>query len=125
MVGDQRALIEVDGRIGHRRGDVGIGGEVDDEIVTRHRLAEAIEIVRIRPHNLQARVVDVIGVVPLLPGREVVIESQLPRPLIGQQRVGEVTADEPGAADDDHPLTAEGHAGTRHTAEVLRPNLWR
>ncbi len=98
---------------------------MDDQVVARHRFTEARKIVRICPHNLEAGVAPMVGVVPLLPRREIVIESQLRGPIIGEQRVGEVTADEAGPADDDHSLALKAHAGTRQIADVFRPNLWR
>lgn len=116
---------------------------MDDEVVAVHRQAQRFEVVGVAAHDRQARVVAVRGVVPLASGGEVVVDRHAIGALVGEERVRHVTADEPGAADDDGRLPHRGAPSTsashiarrrrgvlesshaRHTANVLSPSLWR
>ena len=50
-----------------------------------------------------------LGVMPFLSGTEVVVERDALCLFLGQERVGDMAADEPSAANDDHPLTSRAH----------------
>ena len=61
VVGEQRALVEVDGGFGHRGGDVGVRGEVDDQCRGRPSPPRsALEVVDVALDDGEARVVVVV-----------------------------------------------------------------
>jgi len=73
-MGQQRALIEVDRRLGDGAGDVRVRGEVDDGVVAVERRDQILELARVGLDDVQPRVGEVLGEVPFPSGGEVVVD---------------------------------------------------
>ena len=82
--------------------DVGVGGEVEDEIAPGHRGGQAVEVEDVALHERELR--RLTGRIEELrePGRQVVVaDNRMPR---CEQAIDEVTADETGGAGDKYTL---------------------
>src|SRR5208282_6823869 len=80
--------------------NVGIGGEVDDDIVTRHGGSERVHVVSVAAHDAKARVAEMVPKVPFAAGRGIIVEGDGGDLAIGQQSIGEVAAQEACAPHD-------------------------
>ena len=99
VVGEQRALVEVDGRVGRRGRDVRVGRQVDHGVVSCHSRQQVLEVADFADLDPQPWVVGDVGEVPAAPRGEVVVD----RDLLGsaaQQVLHEMTADEACATDE-------------------------
>jgi len=94
IVGELRALAEVDLRLLGGARDVGIGGEVDDDIVARHDRRERVHVVSVAAHDAEARVAEMAPIVPFAARRKIIVEGDRGDLAIGQQSIGEVAAQE-------------------------------
>ena len=71
----------------------------------------ALDVADLALDRGEAGIVVVGGVVPAPARRVVVVEGDRGDVGVGQQAVGEVAADEPGAADDEEPLAHDAPPG--------------
>jgi hypothetical protein len=101
LVGEKRALVEVDVGLGRRLGNVRVGGKVNGGVVAGHRLCQRLEVLDIAFDDREAPIFGVRLDVPAPPGREVVVDGDSRRRRIAKQPVDEVTADEARAANND------------------------
>jgi hypothetical protein len=76
---------------------------MDDNIVTLHRTHERFAVFDIAGNDAQPGIGDVMCVVPLATGAEIVEQRDQPRRGIGHEMVGEVAPDEACAANDEEP----------------------
>ena len=105
-LGQRRPLPEVDGRLGGGARDVGIRGQVDDDVMARHRRRQRAGVLGVAADDTQARVARMVREVPFASGREVVVHGHARGAAVGREQViAEVAAEETGASDDEETLT--------------------
>ena len=99
-----RVLLEVARRVLEAVADVGVGLQVEDDVAARDRVARARRGRARRPRRAsRRRALERLD--ELAPaGAEVVVDDDLD--AVGEQPVGEVAADEAGAAGDERALHA-------------------
>ncbi len=114
--GERGPLGEVDGRLTRRARDVGVGRQVDDDVVPVHGRGERPRVLDVAAHGAEARVGVVLRMVPRPSRRVVVVERDACGPARSQQLVGEMTADESGTTDDEEALRRDELA---HGASIL------
>ena len=78
-----------------------------------------VAVAGVGAHHFQARVVLVVVVMPLEAGGEIIVQGYRLLRRIGQQAVGEVAADEPGAADDQDPAGLPGGLRQRMDSHLV------
>ena len=67
----------------------------------RHGSGQRLDVLDITAYNAESRIAQVLLIVPFTTGGEVVVQGHGRHRVIGQQTVGKVAADEPGAADNE------------------------
>src|SRR5687768_7883433 len=92
-----RSLLEIDGRLASCPGDIGVRGEVNDDVVPLHSAAQVRNVLNLAADRGKARVLGMVLVVPLSSGREIVEDGHAVALLHCKKCVGEVTSDESGA----------------------------
>ncbi len=94
VVGEQGPLVEVDRRLGHRPGDVGVGREVDHHLVAAHRVGERGEVSDILAHHTEPWVVAMRVEMRFSTRAEVVEDGHLHQILRPEQAIDKRGADE-------------------------------
>src|SRR5579863_3350931 len=79
---------------------------MNHDIMARHRGRQTFQIAYVAGHDPQAWVFKMTFVMPFSTRGEVIVERQPRDGGVGQQRIGEMTTDEAGTADD-HVAVAE------------------
>ena len=109
MVGQQRALVEVDTGLGGGAGDVGVRGKVDNGVGARYRPGERVEVLDVVLYDGQPRVARMGGQMPSAARGEVVVDGDRLHPWVGKEAINDVCADEAGASDNgEAPGAADG-----------------
>ena len=99
VVGEERALVEVDGRLGGGAGDVGVRGQVDHRVAARHGVDEVVEVAHVGLDDAEPGV-GVVLEVPVAARGEVVEDRDTFDDVVGEQPVDEMAADEARSAHD-------------------------
>ena len=118
VLGQDRALVEVDRRLDRRSCDVRVRREVDHRVVTAHDSRERLEVADVCTLHGQAFVAAVLLEVPLLARGEVVVDRDPGGSAAAEQPIDEVATEKPGAADDE-PALARSHPRDSHTGRAL------
>src|SRR5690348_15466065 len=100
IIRERRALVKIDLRFRRGSRDIGIGSEMDHDIMACHYSGQALHIAHVAAHYAQAIITRMMLVMPFPSRRKIVVESKCSHSRVSKQAVGEMAADEPGAADD-------------------------
>src|ERR1019366_1761167 len=112
---EQCPLVKVNEGVAHRRGDVRIGGQMDDRVESVERRGERLQIANVILHHVESVIVDMVLEVPPTTRREIVVHPDSLNVLHAEQGVYEMAADESGAAHDDDPThRVAGRTIVRH-----------
>src|SRR5208337_5613229 len=74
---------------------------MDHDFMALHGSGQRLNVLHVPAHHAEPRISQVLRIVPLPAGGEVVIQSHRGDGAVRQQLVGKVAADEPSAADDE------------------------
>src|SRR5262249_53236338 len=99
MEGRDSVLLQILARVLGAEADIGVGGQVKDEVVPDNRTSQGGEVEEIPLDEAESGMAERIGEDLALAGREVVVGGN--GMAVGQQSVDQVAADEASPAGDE------------------------
>src|SRR5713226_3604737 len=100
IIRERRALVKIDLRFRRGARDIGIGSQMDHDIMACDRSGQALHVAHVAAHHAQAIITRMVLVMPFPSRRKIVVESNRSHGRISKEAIGEMAADKPGAADD-------------------------